>query len=84
MEIVNKMIEWYLNITRLTREMRGKAFDALEALVKGEKEKAKIINEYLANDFKSLISALPSDLSVSGNLGRHIRLVAMFRINNLT
>lgn len=67
------MLQWYLKVMQLTREMRRKAFDALDALTNQEKDKAGVINEYLMQDFQALRGIWLEGKSVPGNLGRHIR-----------
>ncbi|OLE51286.1 MAG: hypothetical protein AUG51_23985 [Acidobacteria bacterium 13_1_20CM_3_53_8] len=66
------MLQWYLRVMHLTREMRRKAFDAFDALLKEDKEKASVINEYLANDFQTLRGMWLEGKNVPSHLGRHI------------
>ncbi len=66
------MLQWYLRVTQLTREMRLKAFNAFAALTEGKEGEAQVINDFLATDFQTLRGLWPDGKSVPGNLGRHI------------
>ncbi|MDQ5884289.1 MAG: hypothetical protein QG556_628 [Pseudomonadota bacterium] len=48
------MLEWFLSINSLLRNIRSKANDALLKLELGDEEAAKLINGYLKNDYHSL------------------------------
>ncbi|MEO6724476.1 MAG: toll/interleukin-1 receptor domain-containing protein [Blastocatellia bacterium] len=64
--------DWYFVVVRKTREIRQKAFDALEAFINNENEKASLIKTYLQKDYKALESMWPTGKDVPSNLGRHI------------
>jgi len=68
------MIQWYTELGRLLREIRGKSTDALEAFEKGGKEAARPINDYLKTDYKRLEELWKKEMrgEVPSNLGRHI------------
>ena len=69
------MLEWYLDVNALLREMRRKAVDAQALLEAEDAEGAKRINGYLKTDYQSLRRRwtdqgfAPEEL---GNIGRHI------------
>jgi uncharacterized protein (TIGR02391 family) len=68
------MIQWYVELGRLLREMRVKSTDALEAYEKGGKDAARPINEYLKADYKRLEELWKKEMKgeVPSNLARHI------------
>jgi uncharacterized protein (TIGR02391 family) len=68
------MLDWYLEISRLLREMRKKAYEALQALREDNQAVAKTINDYLKNDWNSLLRLWEPRFPVGelGCLGRHI------------
>jgi hypothetical protein len=66
------MLQWYLRVTQLTREMRLKAFNAFVALTEAKVNEAEVIKEFLANDFQALRKLWPDGNSLPGYLGRHI------------
>jgi|SRR5215216_1232188 len=71
-EEIFEMLQSYLQLMQLTREMRRKAFDAFDALIHEDKGKAGVINEYLMKDFQALRGMWPEGKNVPGHLGRHI------------
>jgi hypothetical protein len=48
------MIQWYVELQKLLREIRIKSADALELYVKDGGEAARPVNDYLKSDFKTL------------------------------
>jgi len=68
------MIQWFVDLGRLLREIRFKCMDALELYEQSGKDTARPVNEYLKSDFKRLEELwkqqFPGD--VPGYLGRHI------------
>lgn len=69
------MPEWYFTVAGLLRNLRKKAWDAKVALARGDAGAAKLVNDYMRQDYQQ-ISALwqaegfpPTEL---GSLGRHI------------
>jgi uncharacterized protein (TIGR02391 family) len=68
------MIEWYVELQRLLREIRIKSMDALELYEKAGEEAARTVNEYLRADFKRLKDLWQRQFSteVPSYLGRHI------------
>lgn len=71
------MLEWYLDVNGLLREMRRKAVDAQALLEAEDADGAKRINGYMKTDYQSLRRRwtdqgfAPEKL---GNIGRHIGL----------
>jgi len=69
------MLEWYITISALLREMRRKAIDAQARLAAGDVPGAKLINGYLKTDYQSL-QRLWTDQGFDprefGYAGRHI------------
>jgi len=69
------MLEWYIAVSALLREMRRKATDAQARLAAGDDDGAKLINGYLKTDYQSLRrywtdqGFAPQEL---GYTGRHI------------
>lgn len=68
------MIEWYLEVNHILREIRKKSFDAVAAHGKNDEGVAKVINGYLKSDYANLrrIWEEHYDPSELGHLGRHI------------
>lgn len=68
------MLDWYLDINRLLREMRKKTCEALQALSDDNQAVAKTINDYLKNDWNTLLRLWELRFPVDelGYLGRHI------------
>lgn len=66
------MLQWYLRVTQLAREMRLKAFNCFVALTEEKENEAEVIKEYLGNDFQALRRLWPDGKSLPGYLGRHI------------
>jgi TIR domain-containing protein len=66
------MLQWYLRVTQLTREMRLKTINAFVALTEGKENEAEVIKEFLSNDFQALRRLWPDGKTLPGNLGRHI------------
>ncbi len=66
------MIDWYINSSRIIKDIRKKALDALDALYRKNGEGTDLINEYLSDDYKRLHSICKEEVSKT-KLGRHIR-----------
>ena len=68
------MIEWYLEVNRVLREIRKKSFDAVAAHKESDVGAAKVINGYLKTDYANLRRLWEEhfDPSELGYLGRHI------------
>jgi len=68
------MINWYLAVNRLFREIRKKSLDASSALKNGDEGAAKVVNGYLKTDYASLRRVWEEyfDPKELGYLGRHI------------
>lgn len=69
------MLEWFLSINSLLRNIRSKANDALLKLEIGDEEAAKLINGYLKNDYQTLFKLLEKNHFNTANLGnleRHL------------
>lgn len=69
------MLEWFLSINSLLRNIRSKANDALFKLEIGDEEAAKLINSYLKNDYQTLLKLLEKchfNTTNLGNLERHL------------
>lgn len=69
------MQQWFKTITKLVREIRSKAFDAIRAIEQNNSERAEVIHGYLKNDLASLQKQLPANLKSDHyhKLSRHIR-----------
>ncbi|SFN67298.1 hypothetical protein [Nitrosospira briensis] len=69
------MLEWYLDINKLLREMRKKAINAQVFLKTGDSENAKLINGYLKTDCE-LLQRRWTDQSLDArelnNIDRHV------------
>ena len=68
------MLEWFLEINRLSKEIRRKAQNALEMLRANDKGNAKVVNDYLKTEYGNLCRVWEQQFPVSelGDLGRHI------------
>jgi len=68
------MIQWYVSVRRLLRDIEQKARDALQLYEKGGKEAAAPVNAYLRSDYKKLEELWGQRFSgaMPSNLGRHI------------
>ncbi len=72
------MIDWYLQLRALLREIRVKAADALSASQGGGKDAARPFNEYLKADCEKLKELWKHEFPtpVPSNLGRHVHFGA--------
>ena len=69
------MLDWFLSINAILRELRKKALDAQMHLVAGDIATAKIVNGYLKSDYQALWRAWENagfNTHEFGSLGRHI------------
>ena len=68
------MIEWYLSVRRLLRDIEQKSRDALTQYKQGGKEASAQVNAYLKSDYEKLKTLWAQQFSngVPSNLGRHI------------
>lgn len=68
------MIQWYLEVNRVLREIRKKSLDALAAYNADDEGAAKVINGYLKTDYATLRRLWEQhyDPNELGYLGRHI------------
>jgi uncharacterized protein (TIGR02391 family) len=68
------MIDWYVELQKVLRDIRIKAMDALELLEKEDGDRARQVNEYLKADYKRLDALWKQKFSseVPSYLGRHI------------
>ncbi len=68
------MIQWYLELRKLLRDIRTKSMDALAFCEQGDEDAAKSVNNYLKSDFKRLEDLWKKQFSdgVPSYLGRHI------------
>ncbi len=68
------MIDWYLSVRRLLRDIEQKSRDALAQYKQGGKEASAQVNSYLKSDFKKLETLWAQQFSsgVPSYLGRHI------------
>lgn len=68
------MIEWYLEVSRVLREIRKKSLDAATAHKEEDAGAAKVVNGYLKTDYSNLRRLWEEhyDPGELGNLGRHI------------
>ena len=68
------MIDWYVELQKVLRDIRIKAMDALELLKKEDQDRARKVNEYLKADYKRLDALWKQKFSseVPSYLGRHI------------
>jgi uncharacterized protein (TIGR02391 family) len=69
------MIEWYVSLRRLLRDIEKKSRDALEFSAQGKKEAFVAVNGYLLSDYEKLVELWRQRFSASppSHLGRHIR-----------
>ena len=68
------MIQWYVSVRRLLRDIEQKSRDALLLYEQGGKEAADPVNAYLKSDYKKLKELWSQQFSypVPSYLGRHI------------
>ncbi|HRW99088.1 MAG TPA: TIGR02391 family protein [Cyclobacteriaceae bacterium] len=69
------MLEWFLSINSVLRNIHKKANDALLKLEIGDEEAAKLINGYLKNDYQSLCKLWEKyhfDNTKLNNIERHL------------
>jgi uncharacterized protein (TIGR02391 family) len=68
------MIDWYVELQKVLRDIRIKTMDALELLEKKDRDRAQQVNEYLKADYKRLDALWKQKFSseVPSYLGRHI------------
>lgn len=69
------MLNWFLDVNTLLREIRRKAADAKTALEAEDKAGAKRINDYLKTDYQTLRRRWTEQgfpVEDLGNLGRHV------------
>jgi uncharacterized protein (TIGR02391 family) len=68
------MINWYLNINKVVREIRRKSYDAIIAIREKELTSALKIKGYIKTDYESMSDIWKEQLSeiYLGNLGRHL------------
>lgn len=70
------MLQWYFNVASLLRDLRKKAWDAKDALARGDAGTAKLANDYMKEDYRKVVelwNAQGFPLPELGSLGRHIR-----------
>jgi uncharacterized protein (TIGR02391 family) len=68
------MIQWYVDLQKILREIRIKSMDALELYEKDGEDAARPVNDYLKMDFKRLRELWQRQFAseVPSYLGRHI------------
>ena len=68
------MIDWYVELQKVLRDIRIKTMDALELFQKKDRDRAQQVNEYLKADYKRLDALWKQKFSseVPSYLGRHI------------
>lgn len=69
------MLDWFLYVNAILRELRKKAIDAQTHLVAGDATTAKVVNGYLKSDYQGLWRTWEEggfDTKEFGSLGRHI------------
>lgn len=69
------MLQWFLSVTVVLRDMRKKAMDALAHLGESDSATAQVVNGYLKTDYQNLYRLWEDggfDTRELGNLGRHI------------
>jgi len=73
-EKVTLVIDWYLEVNRVLRQIRKKSLDASAAHKANDAGTAKVINDYLKKDYKNLLRLWEEhyDTNELGHLGRHI------------
>ena len=69
------MVNWYISVNTILREMREKSLDGIDKLVSDDESAAKIINDYLKRDYEKLDRIWRENFFLKdlGNLGRHIK-----------
>jgi len=69
------MLEWFLAVSSLLRELRKKATDALARIEAKDEAAAKLVNGYMKTDYQALYRLWEGQGFATvemGNLGRHI------------
>ena len=69
------MLNWFLSVNAILREIRKKTIDAQTHLLSGDITTAKVVNGYLKSDYQALWRAWEEggfDTKEFGSLGRHI------------
>ena len=69
------MLDWFLKVNAILREMRKKTIDAQTHLIAGDPNTAKVVNGYLKSDYQSLWRVWEEggfETREFGGLGRHI------------
>ena len=68
------MIQWYLSVRRLLRDIEQKSRDALPLYAQGGKDAAAHVNEYLKSDYEKLKTLWSQQFAtgIPSGLGRHI------------
>jgi uncharacterized protein (TIGR02391 family) len=69
------MLEWFLAVSSLIRELRRKAADALARIEAKDEGAAKLVNGYIKTDYQALYRLWEEQgfaTTELGNLGRHI------------
>ena len=69
------MLEWFLAVSSLLRELRKKAADALARIEAKDEAAAKLVNGYMKTDYQTLYRLWEGQgfaTAEMGNLGRHI------------
>lgn len=69
------MLEWFLSVNTILRELRKKALDAQAQLLAEDTKAARVVNGYLKSDYQALWRVWEDggfDTKEFGGLGRHI------------
>ncbi len=69
------MLDWFLSVNAILRELRKKAIDAQTHLADGDATTAKVLNGYLKSDYQALWRTWEGggfDTKEFGSLGRHV------------
>lgn len=69
------MLDWFLSVNSILRELRNKTIDAQAHLASDDASTANIVNGYLITEYQALWRTWESagfDTKELGNLGRHI------------
>ena len=68
------MIDWYLSVRRLLRDIEQKSRDALAQYKQGGKDASAQVNAYIKSDYEKLKTLWAQQFpnGVPSNLGRHI------------
>jgi uncharacterized protein (TIGR02391 family) len=69
------MLDWFLSVNAILRELRTKALDAQKHLVAGDATAAKVVSGYLKSDYQALWRTWEAggfDTKEFGGLGRHV------------